>query len=89
MRLVYHGVTVVTQGFLMGLFWCCVSRRCINIFMETIDQMTTCNVKGVASSDKPRGNYRLPASVVPLNSTEYLSVFQLIVLLTVQQQQCW
>ncbi len=39
----------------------------INIFLLTMDQMTTCNVKGVSHSDEPTENYH-PAAV-PLSSS--------------------
>ncbi len=42
-------------------------------FISTRDQMTMCNVKGVAFSDKPTEHY---------HPTEHISIFQLTVLVT-------
>ena len=55
-----------------------ISKSIVNIFILTIEQMTMCNVKGVASIDVPTENYHPTA--VPLSSMERFSIFQLIVL---------
>ena len=54
-----------------------ISKSIVNIFILTIEQMTMCNVKGVASIDVPTENYHPTA--VPLSSAEHFSIFQLIV----------
>lgn len=42
--------------------------------------MITCDVQGVAYSDKPFHQDLSPDSAVPLNSTEHFNSFQLFVL---------
>ncbi len=45
----------------------------VHIFISTINQMTTCNVKGIARCDECTKNYYL-TSAVPIKFTKHLSV---------------
>lgn len=51
----------------------------INIVILTMDQMTSCNVKGVAHSNNPTGNYHRTPQFLSV-PTGCFSVFQLTVL---------